>query len=506
MPKKVIISESILKGFVREILNEISSADAWKRFYEGKIQPELYNLLMSGSTQMTPLHKTALDIIIKDMERNDEEGAGFYERIASTISVLWNTKGLDARKYAIDHIPKWINTDGYGCRYFYEYLESVVKMRSHTENGWANGGYHVLFSNEKWNLTCTTSYSASKKYYGESHWCTASGIEGEYNGFEMFQYYTGNGDDSDCEPSALFQFVDKQDNSFTTQMQVDRYEKIGDVCLFNGHSIDPEKVYEHFGIKSIMDVIDNFTLQKLIDETYLNQREEFAYWEKKKILVFENFAKKFNEGVDSGVYDGPVLEMIKYAMAHRESHIGTHYPPTGDTIWCDGKIEDRFGDFILFSVTLKGYNKDEKDFFYNHEDNYNFEAYCWPLMKNRQVWFLNKDATQILKKVVGEVDMVFDRSVLIRCEEEGSYFYKEVLVSKETLESTSKIIPTVSMSGFNSPTGTTENGDRVLYIMEPVRGSDKYNVGMISIDTLKYLGKDDNNKWRNKLIGGARLA
>ena len=62
---KTIVYETVNRLRGRGMLMEISTADAFTRFYQGKIPPKYYDALMAGADQMTPLHKMAADYLVQ---------------------------------------------------------------------------------------------------------------------------------------------------------------------------------------------------------------------------------------------------------------------------------------------------------------------------------------------------------------------------------------------------------------------------------------------------------
>ena len=112
--KKVILNEMQAKVLVREMLsravfslNEISSVDAYQKFYANKIPADLYNKVMAGTPVMTPLHKLALDkILIYFNCKDGSEGEPEAEFLAALVSQFWTTASEEAKQYVMELLPK----------------------------------------------------------------------------------------------------------------------------------------------------------------------------------------------------------------------------------------------------------------------------------------------------------------------------------------------------------------------------------------------------------------
>ena len=197
---KLVITEQQAKRIVREmLLNEISSADAYAKFYSkgGKfIHKDIYDSLMNGTAVMTPFHKMMLDAFLAGkVNANLMQFAGD----------IWRGASNDMKQYLIHAVEgdlDYITDTGGSIRIF---LEKVSSMKSHSERSFNDRGYEVLYEDEGVKVTCTKSYTSSCKNYGNSHWCTASDIFGEYNGYDMFRNYT-----NDNGGGCLVQFICKK--------------------------------------------------------------------------------------------------------------------------------------------------------------------------------------------------------------------------------------------------------------------------------------------------------
>ena len=300
----------------RMTLNEAISADAaYEKFYAGKIDQNAYAELMQGAENMTPYHKLILDEFLNG-------------KINSTLlqiaGLLWKNASLETRQYLIfsakndaDDIKKNIA----------RFLAATQRMKSHTENSYHSRGFEVLYEDKNVKVTCTKSYTSSCKEYGASHWCTASDINGEYNGFQMFIDHTNNND-------FLIQFIDKHNiegNSYQAQFRAWRPNDIvlqnlfdwtdGDlecnetrlVNMFSGFGLNYGKIKEKY-------IIPN--AERLAAETQENIKDEIEYYNRKERVTEKNTLNKINSTMNSQrIIDG-IIERVKSLLAeHRKYDI-----------------------------------------------------------------------------------------------------------------------------------------------------------------------------------------
>ena len=409
--KKVILSEQQVRVLVREMimggrrmLNEISSADAYEKFYKDKIPQDKYEFLMQGTDMMTPLHKVVLDVLV---------GKGTWdEELVEDLHNVWN-KGKDARAYAIDHLPRMYEQDEEGdfnIRRLKNFFASVSDMKGHTETFFADSGFYRLYEDENVYITCTTSYAASKKYYGKSHWCTASDIGGNYNGWKMFLKYTGLGDDDDEEgPGILVQIVNKTNMEKTIQVQV-RAEgdyDWGDICWYNGkHAYEKELVkyltsigflseglvaqYDTNILAGLFDAIGGLEkVEELYNQTEKDVRQEYDYWEKKTTVLFRKRATEFIKGMKNG-YDEAVLSKI----ADEIYYWNTNTPPAFVLDPIDISMNP-----LMLAVTFYGLSNEQNDWVIGAEENGDISSEF-----GREIWFVDTTGGQpkIVAKYSGE--------------------------------------------------------------------------------------------------------
>ena len=255
-------------------LNEITAARAYTDFYQD-IPKEAYDSLMTGSANMTPFHKMVLDCYKNGI--TDENGL-------RTAGEIWSNASRDAQQYLVTSAKEDADYVSNSKEALNKFFADFKKMRHHTEKGFSNAGLEVLYEDDNVRITCTKSYHASKANYGASHWCTASGVDGEGNGFSYFQAHTTNG--------VLIQLVDKNniENSFQIEygyfgrdMHGNRYEF---QCIFNWYD---EEVTLQDGIDMLASYGVDFgkvwnenigpNMDRLVAETSKNvdEEEEFIY-------------------------------------------------------------------------------------------------------------------------------------------------------------------------------------------------------------------------------------
>lgn len=289
----------------RQLLNEISTVDAWNRFYKDKIPQHIYQAIMKGADKMTPFHKACLDAYVAGNFYSGED----VEGNACQIGNAWERSSMDAKQLMIR-----ISESYYDGTIMFGRLaamaERVSKKKGHTESNYCERGYHIIFENEGLLVTCTTSYSASKKYYGDTHWCTASDIFGNYNGYERFGEY---GPDEDA---ILLQFVDKKNRENAYQYAYGGY---GDdvICDFfdKTRNIDDlaKMVYTTGGV-TLETILHDVDYESLANETRKLYSEEDDYWNQKRDAGIKKIITKNNQNYNSGQYNQSLFNLIREAV------------------------------------------------------------------------------------------------------------------------------------------------------------------------------------------------
>lgn len=304
MGKKVIVNEKVLRSLLMEMakerisLNEIKVEDAYRRFYEGKIAPETYATIMSGTKNMTPFHKRVLDIICSYNGNMPPD----LNSLPTLVKQAWN-KSETAKQFLVNAVEMDAYSVKNGISLYY-FLTRFINMERFTEAEYYKDGLVKLFENDRLLVTATLSYAASQKYYGDSHWCTASGIDGVFDGWKMYNDYTE-------DEAILLQFVDKsrREHSYQAQYIVDwrnstngnQVMRTSQICDFedNGASqYELEEFLTNLGV-DYNELIKTINFQELQEKADNLNKDESEYWnirvpyyEKK---MFDKVSVKFND-------------------------------------------------------------------------------------------------------------------------------------------------------------------------------------------------------------------
>lgn len=294
---KVIVTEGQIKSIVRHMmteglaLNEISTTDAYNRFYsDGKnfIHQDIYNSLMDGTDTMTPFHKALLDMFLQQKVS------------ANTLALAgdtWRSVSPEARQYLVNMLSndrERLTANNGMITYF---LTKVRQMKSHTENSFHTRGLEVLFENEGVRVTTTKSYTASAKEYGASHWCTASDRYGEYDGFDMFMRYS-------TDRSFLVQFICKKDINESFQVQYRSFDNGIDndtVCDWQDNQCDISDVknmLKNFGGVSYGDIVKQYiypNANRIIAEIQENLDDESEYYNRQHSIKLRKALERANQ-------------------------------------------------------------------------------------------------------------------------------------------------------------------------------------------------------------------
>lgn len=403
---------------VRKLISEISVADAYQRFYSEKVPEHLYKLLMIGTETMTPYHKVVLDSYVKgDMADRDVIEAG----------ELWAKASNDAKQYLVKvakEDKEYLLTSPWALRKF---ITKVGQMKSHTENSFSERGLEVLYQGDGVLITCTKSYTASHKTYGDSHWCTASDLFGRYNGFEMFSRYTEE------EEEILVQFIntaDKERDSYqvgysfydlTEEEIFDWSDKSCDISMV-------EKMLLRYGIvyQDFVNTVLKPNARRLWKETMENLGDEWEYYGRRRRMREEKIAKKMSTEFNSKEFRDEVISKLKDCYLSGVEGKGTMCPfPHGV---CTFKTEINTNECraIIFDIEYGGYSDEERDmicYFFSPDDCDNYEDYITAFT---QTWIVKPD----FKTIIGIQQGCFEASKgnVIKVSSESMYGYCLALV------------------------------------------------------------------------------
>lgn len=280
MGKKIIVNERVLKHILMEMTKEttlineaISVANAYAKFYSTKLTEEEYNSAVKGTTNMTPFHKALLDCMIMAKESRSWD----WSILGTDCGEIWANADANIRQLLLKAVKtKELNPKDPND--FYEKTIEISQTKAATKAQVANNGLITLYEDDKVLITCTTTYSASHKFYADSHWCTASDIYGQYNGYCMFLNYTTR------ENSCLIQIVPKNDRQRMFQMQVGGEYGPGQICDFDDNGCGFEEMTDKLEtiIPNIAEILENLTtedkIKKLAERTKVECEEDSKYW------------------------------------------------------------------------------------------------------------------------------------------------------------------------------------------------------------------------------------
>lgn len=229
-----------LRNKKQSLLNEISNDEAYNRFYNN-IPRDIYDNVMSGVNKMTPFHQATLIAVVDMLVHGAQKKV--IDDWVDKIKMKFSNLDQQQRLYCVNYIKDNLLKDKKNINHFD--INGVVRMSSTkvfvTKNKNAGNGLVVLFENEQLKITCTTTYAASNHYYGKTHWCTASGINGYISGYDSFRAYVKNASGNYC----LVQFVFKNEKDIVYQIQFDESGNPLEVMDFNDNVEDFDRILEY---------------------------------------------------------------------------------------------------------------------------------------------------------------------------------------------------------------------------------------------------------------------
>lgn len=328
----------------KEPINEITTVDAWNKFYKEKLPEELYKAVMNGTNNMTAYHKTALDLAINGMDRDiDKED---IPKLCARIGELWRQSSPDARKSMLDSAKEsWTDYSLYN--YLFR-MSTISGRRFHTEKQACDAGLVTLYDGPRLLMTCTTSYAASKKHYGYTRWCTASDVFGRFNGFKMFQEYV---EDDEC---VLIQLVDKSNpKEHSYQVAVSEDGAIEIICDVYDEQTDEEflnefieEIDEHYTFYDLTDEL-NVDFAALLGQSMANINDEQYYWYKK----IDQRIAKVKQDISKDYYAGKYEDMINNTL-EEQMEVSRQWGGSSPTLtFIDGRYP-----YAIFATALKPLN------------------------------------------------------------------------------------------------------------------------------------------------------
>ena len=167
----------------KQTLNEISTRDAFQKFYNGKVDADIFEELMRGQDKMTAFHKICLDLMTRDGATRE-----LQSMVASVVGGSWPSMNEDKKQALIEmskdgEIEPTIPSIGSA-------INNVLRERYHTTASAEKDGFQILYQDKGSKLTATYTYAANAHHYGNTEWCTASDIYGENSGWDMYKSYS----------------------------------------------------------------------------------------------------------------------------------------------------------------------------------------------------------------------------------------------------------------------------------------------------------------------------
>lgn len=189
---------SWLKNIYESIVNEIGADDAYRRFYSS-IPREDYDYILGGDPAPDKFIQFVLNCV-RDGSNDKEEARETIDKFKKSDELI--------RQNILQKFKTGEYEDCVDILSDINYFSSGGAILSRKK--FAKEGYIKVKENDHWLVTCTTNYTASNHYFGDTHWCTASDRDGEYDGYNMFKNYTTTEDyesgKKNCT-SVLFQFT-----------------------------------------------------------------------------------------------------------------------------------------------------------------------------------------------------------------------------------------------------------------------------------------------------------
>ena len=296
---------SWLKNICEGILNEISPDEAYPKYYSN-MSREDFDRVLGGERNVDKFYRFFLDCIRDNGESVDS--AVFAIRLYNESNDVVRQRVLNKLRTGEYETIEEFRTD-------LEYFNGGGTVVSRKQ--FAKEGYHSLYRNERWAVTCTTNYAANNKFFGNSHWCTASDREGRYDGYGMFRRYSIN-DSSvlvqfmwrgqvaeknneditnedlangikpitpkfDDEEGYVAEIIEPRYRGFQVQIRVDGTTR--QICDFYDNGMDEEDAKRYIGTKFFDAIKDPEGLQKMLNIQSEQNEKEYKYEASREHIV-----------------------------------------------------------------------------------------------------------------------------------------------------------------------------------------------------------------------------
>ena len=320
----MIISESEIRLMVnncfRLLLEATLASDVYNKYYKDIIPENIWNTLFEGCPTMTPFHRRVADTIARELKtdrqrvENGEVEEYFYEDILrhSLIVAQLAAEIYNSGEYAKQFIINTANEDFTAYQYvstLEDFLRKAKNSKQFSENEFINNCLYKAYEDANLLVTVTLSYSASHKYYGDSHWCTASGIGGRWNGFDMFKSYVNTGYNEE-NWNLLAQFVDKNDRMKSYQACINPEGRATTICNFMDRQKQWIDIEDHFGEEAANEalrvIMENYST--LIAKTAEMVKAEDTYYEFSNYQYVSHNIKKVTDKMKTKEFEQAVID------------------------------------------------------------------------------------------------------------------------------------------------------------------------------------------------------
>ena len=309
----------MVKACVRLLTEATRASDVYAKYYSNIIPQELWDKLVEGTEIITPFHTAVANFMVSylkqhiQFENNQQVQKAVKELfvVAEKANEAWQ-KGNVARQF-LNNTAKEKHYVYTGKRMLTDFLDKIISGSAFSEQECENlgGGLVKVYEDEKLLVTCTLSYTASHKNYSHTHWCTASGIDGEWSGYDMFVDYTE-------DDKILVQFVDKNNKSNCFQMATDGYLNengyldYSDLMDMYDNTADYWTLSDIFGKQSVLNACCEISRQfaTLCDETQTCSASEYNYYRFKTYQFVTHNAPQIIEKMNSQAYVDSMLSEL----------------------------------------------------------------------------------------------------------------------------------------------------------------------------------------------------
>ena len=381
--KKLIYNEDTgdiqiedIKQMVRECLSllmEATTADVYEKYYKEIIPKEIWDRMMEGTVNLTPFHRQAADTMARDFKRAKfgdawaGRGANIqfdrvYEVAASVaefVAGAWNSG--DKIKQVMINIGNRTDFQAFkDTTALLRYLKLLAASHKFSENEFLDNALYEVYKDDTLLVTVTLSYTASRKYYGDSHWCTASDVGGTHNGLGMFKSYADTG--------VLVQFVDLTDRLNTYQIHINDRLEVSTICDFFDKTSTMTQIRTAFGAERVNKALDNVinNFETLYNETKKNIASEMTYYENANHLYLSKMAKGMRKKIATPEFTERVLEELNEKYA--ESKFCVFHEFYTDSFVFEGCDKEQFNGYYAIPFRIRS------DYHFPYSDQIDTEA------------------------------------------------------------------------------------------------------------------------------------